>query len=95
MYHNNFDRQYLIPYTHYHTQVFMPLSTSSHHDMSGLTSTKTYASGLDVAYNVRNLRSNVTPQHHLANLRHLMPDLLIYTLTLLAHYHLPKDMFTY
>ena len=80
MYHNNFDRQCLILYTPYHTQVFVLLNISSHLDMSGLTSTKMYASGLDVVYNVRNPRFTATQQHHLANSKHLMLDLPISTI---------------
>ena len=81
---------------HYsHTLAFVSLTTSSHHDMSGLISTKMYISGLNVVYNVRNLIVNVTPQHHLANLKHLMPDLPIYILTLLAPFHLLEDIFIY
>lgn len=92
-YHNNFNRQCLIPCTHSHTQVFVPLNTSSHHSMSGLISTKMYVSGLDVVYNVRNLRLSVKLQYHLANLKCLMSDLPIYTLTLLAPFHLPDDVY--
>ena len=91
-YHNNVDRQCLSPCTHSHTQAFIPLDTSSHHD---LISTKTYVSGLNAVYNVRNLRFNVAPHHHLANLKHLMPDLPVYTSTLLAPFHLLEDMLIY
>ena len=90
MYHNNLDRLCLIPYILYNTQAFMLLNVSSH---PGLTLTKIYVSKLDVIYNVRNQRFIVIQQHHLANLKHLMPDLQIYTLTFLVLFQRLKDHF--
>lgn len=87
MYHNNLDRLCLIPYNLYNTQAFMLLNILSH---PGL---KMYVSELDVVYNVRNQRFIVIQQHHLANLKHLMSDLPIYTLTFLVLFQHLKDNF--
>ena len=55
-----FRHTFLIHCTPSHTLAFVPLNTSSHHDMSGLISTKMYVSGLNIVYNIRNLTFNVT-----------------------------------
>ena len=64
-----------------HSLLYPSIRATQHLITSGLTSTKMYATGLDLASNARNQKSTATQQHHLVNSKHQMPDFPIYTLT--------------
>ena len=65
-----------------------------HHNMSDLIITKTYVRGLAVK-NVRNLRFNAIPQHHLVNLKKLDTRFANKYIDFVGPFHLLEDMFTY
>ena len=81
-------------HTHSHTQAFVPLIPSSHHNITGQISIKMYISRLDVVYNVRNLRK--IWHHTTAPLdKFKTPEVRFANTHIDIVGPLPEDMFTY
>ena len=75
----------LMPCIPYHIPEFELHNVCSHHATFGRGSTQMLGSGPALGFSAKELRSTTTPSHLLAHLRHQMPGLTTYTLTLLDH----------
>ena len=94
-YQGSFIKQYLNHYIHFPIPVFGLLIGWLLVVLHGLTSTVISESGQNLVCSVKNLKYGDTQQHHLLSLKHLIQDLITFTLILQVHYHFLRDVCTF